>query len=431
MQGFLDYQHNKFLYSRHSELSSDQNLLNSSARVEAVQDWLFVDARARVQQVNTSPFGSSATETPGANPNRTETSVVQLSPYVRGALADRALYQFRFNGTASHASGNAVPDTTTQEWVGHLRNAPGVTAFGWAADASRLTIRNTAVGEREDSRLRGSLMYALRSDLRVAAYQGVEFSDLAGTTKERVSTPGFGLEWSPSARTQVAGVAERRFFGTGHSLVASHRTPRAALKYTDQKDVSTLPGRLAAGGQSSISSMMSDLLAASVPDPIVRADAVRTQLERTGVAEYPPASTGFLTTGATVSGRRDASLALLGKTNTATLTATRSEFHAIGPSLGLVATESPSLAIRQEGFSASWAHLLSARSSVTLLDSHVQTKDLTSNLGSRQHTLSLTFLTSVGRHTSFSIGARRLRFDGQLATGYVENSAVITAGMRF
>src|SRR6185436_20994815 len=108
--------------------------------------------------------------------------------------------------------------------------------------------------------------------LRLAAYGGVEVTDMAAGTLERTKTPGFGVEWSPSGRTQLAAVAEQRFFGTGHNVLFSHRTPRLALGYVDEKEVSTLPGRLATGGQSSVSNLMADLLAASVPDPTKRAD---------------------------------------------------------------------------------------------------------------------------------------------------------------
>src|SRR5207344_593155 len=127
----------------------------------------FVDASARIAQVNTSPFGSSTTETPGFNPNRTETSFVQLSPYLRGLLGGQARYQLRFSGAASHASDNVVPDTTIRRWLGRIQNTPGSRAFGWSVDGSHDVIRNETINERQDSRVRGSLMYAPNSSVRV------------------------------------------------------------------------------------------------------------------------------------------------------------------------------------------------------------------------------------------------------------------------
>ena len=430
VQGYFDYERDQYAYSRHSELDSGQNYLDSFVTVEALQNWLFVDGRARIVQVNTSPFGSSATDTPGFNPNRTETSVVQLSPHVRGVLGGEALYQLRFSAVGSHASGDVVPDTTTQQWLGRVQNTPGGHAFGWAVDGSHLVVRNATINEQQDSRVRASLIYAPHWTLRVAAYGGVEDTDLGGTTRERTNTPGFGVEWSPGARTQFAAVAERRFFGTGHNLTFSHRTPRIALRYVDEKDVSTLPGRLASGG-SSISNMMADLLAASVPDPTKRADAVRDRLERTGAAQYAPASTGYLTTQPTLLARRELSLAMLGKTNTVTLIGSRNEQQVLSPASVPIDPASTASAIRQYGLSASWAHQLSPRSSITLAATNSQSKDPTSSLGSRQRTVRLDLFRSVGRRTSLSLGARRIKFDSDFASGYVENAAVFSAGMHF
>ena len=430
VQGYLDYRHDEYVYSRHSELSNGQNWLDSSATVEGLENWLFLDARARIVQVNTSPFGSSTTETPGFNPNRTETSAVQLSPYVRGLLAGQTLYQLRFAATASHASGDAVPDTTTREWLGRIQNVPGGQPFGWSVDGRQLVIRNATINEQQDSRIRGSLMYAPYWSMRVAAYGGVEVTDMTGT-RERTSTPGVGVEWSPSGRTQLAATVEQRFFGTGHSILFSHRTPRMALTYSDGKDVSTFPGRLGIGGQSSVYNLMADLLAASVPDPIKRADAVRARLDQTGAVQFAPASAGFLTTRPTLLDRRELSVAALGRMNTVTFIGNRNEYRTLSPDSGSVDVAIGASAIREQGFSASWAHQLSPRTSITLADTHWQSKDVASERGSHQHTLYVTLLMTVGRRTWFSLGGRRIKFDSDFSPGYLENAAVLTAAMHF
>ena len=430
VQAFLDYQRDQYRYHGRPELDTGQNALNSGATVETIRDWFFVEARARVLQLNTSPFGPATSETGGSTVNRTETSVVQISPYIRGALGRQALYQVRFNAAESRASHDAVPDTVNEEWVGRLTNAPGFSAFGWALDANRLVVRNTTLGELEDERLRGSLLYALSGDLRLSLYSGTESSDFTGT-RERRTTPGAGLEWSPGPRTQVAGLVERRFFGTGHSLFASHRTPRAAFRYSEQKDIATLPGRLAADSQSSVYGLMSDLLAASTPDPKQRAEAVRSRLDSTGAIQYAPANAGFLTSGVTIAQRREASFTMLGQRNTVAFVGTQSEFERLGSgTLGLVETTA-TRALRQWSFGASWSYRLYARSTVTLADGHRRARDLESGATSRQHSMTASLLSSVGRRVVLSLTVRRVIFESQLAAGYTENAAALAAAIRF
>lgn len=432
VQAYFDYQRHEYNYAGHPELDSGENYLDSFATVEALEDWLFVDGRARIVQVNATPFGPSATDTPGFNPNRTETSVVQISPHVRGVLADRVLYQLRFSAVGSHASGNVVPDTTSRQWLGRIQNAPGAYVFGWAMDGSHLVVRNATIDQQHDSRVRASLMYAPHWTVRIAAYGGVEVTDLRGAS-ERTGTPGVGVDWSPSGRTQFAAVAEQRFFGTGHNVLFTHRTQRMALRYVDDKDVSTLPGRLATGGPSSVYNLMADLLAASVPDPTMRADAVRARLERTGAAQYAPGSTGFLTTQATLLARHELSLAIMGRTNTVTLIGNRSEQQALSPVSVPVDQAIATSGIRQYGVSVSWAHQLSPLSAITLSAVNSHSADVASGIGSRQRGVQLALLRSVGRRTSLSLGARRIKFDSEVATppSFVENAALFNAGMHF
>jgi uncharacterized protein (PEP-CTERM system associated) len=430
-QGYLDFQRTQYVYHRHSELDTSENILNSFGKVELLENWLFVDAVGRIAQVNTSPFASSATETPGFNPDRTETSVIQLSPHVRGLLGGQAFYQLRFNAAASHASGEVVPDTTSRQWLGRIQNVPGGHAFGWSLDGSQLVVRNAAINEKRDSRVRASLSYAPHSSVRVAAYGGVEATDLNGPEQQRSRTPGFGVEWSPSARTEVAAVAEQRFFGTGHKVLFTHRTPRMALKFVDDKDVSTLAGRLASGGQSSMFNLMADLLAAGVPDPAMRSDAVRERIERTGAVQAAPASNGFLTTQPTLLARQELSLALLGRANTVTLIGNRSEYHAFASDVGVVGAPGSVPDVRQQGYSVSWAHQLSPRSAITLTDIRSKSTDIGTELSSRQHSANVALLRTLGPRSSVSVGARRIKFDSDIASSYVENAAVFAAAMRF
>ena len=434
VRGFFDYQLTDIVYSNQSQLNSMQNSLNSQLTVEAIDDWLFLEARAGIQQLNLSAFGANTEAVTGAgtDPNRVETSFFQLSPYVRGTISDAALYQLRYNGSTNRTSTGVIPETRTSEWIGRVKNAPSASPVGWSIDGSALSFHNALAGKRENSRLRGSLMYALSPELHLSVHEGIETGNFAGATRQRKTTPGIGVEWMPGARTQLAAIAEKRLFGSGQRVLLSHRTPLMAFRFTDDKDVSVLSAQLAAGGQGSLSGMLSDLLSSSIPDPTARAAAVRSQMEQTGASNSSPAGAGFLTSGATLVRRREASVTWLGRTNTATFTWHQSEHRAIGGSLGLVANTNGTLNLSQQGYSASWSHRLTPRSAITLLDTYLETRDLNAgNFASKTHSRNLLFLTQFGRRTTLSVAARRSRFDSSAAAGFRENALVGTAAMRF
>src|SRR5688500_10473182 len=78
----LNYTMQQVLYAGDSDRNSRQNFLDAVANLEAIQNWLFVDATARITQQAVSAFGpqptSDGTATSNVNANRSETSAFSL-----------------------------------------------------------------------------------------------------------------------------------------------------------------------------------------------------------------------------------------------------------------------------------------------------------------------------------------------------------------
>ncbi len=431
VSGRFDYSLQDLAYANQTQLNSRRNLLSSFATVEAVENWLFVDARASITQQNTSAFSAAAQDPAGAISNRTETTQYQVSPYLRGRVSDIAAYQVRFSRTETQTSNGAVPATQTAQWVARIRNTPSSSKLGWSLDSDAMTIRNDTMGNKQSGRIRASLIYDIYPELHASVMYGRENTNYASSATQVINTPGVGLEWSPGARTQFAAVRERRFFGDGQSLLFSHRTPLLALKYTDDKDVTAMSNQIAAGGQGSVQALMSDLLTSSIPDPTARAQAVRSSLEQAG-ASSPPAG-GFITSRIFISHSRDASAVLMGRRNTMTIRLNQRDNQSIG--LGAVASAdsfSSSADIRQQTASASWTHRLSPLSSITNSVSSLHTSGSgATGLESRQNAHNAFFATRIGAKTTASVGVRRTRFSSTVSPGYRENALVGTLSMTF
>jgi uncharacterized protein (PEP-CTERM system associated) len=403
-------------YSSESRLNSRQQFLNSSAEVEAVDGWLFVDARADITQQNRSAFGAAVTpDLPSASANRVQTTSYQLAPLIRGHLSDTATYQFRLNETALHADDIALPDTQTTEWSGRVGNPSAAAKLRWAIDADGVSLRNDVVGKLEGTRVRGSLIYALDPDIHVSFIDGYETTDFAGPPARAVHTPGAGVEWSPGVRTRLSAVYEKRFFGRGYSVLFSHRTPLTAWRVVSHRDVAGLPIQLATGSLASIQSLMSDVLASAIPDLQARTQAVQRRLEQTGISGTSALNSSFVTTRPFVFRSDVASFVLLGRANTATLTATHREQRSFGVSLGgegVVADED----FRQTGFNANLAHKLSPNTTLTFSATSLRTDGLTLPARqSRERMYTVFVSTRIGRRSSASLGIRRLDFEGSTA----------------
>lgn len=432
LRGYFDYRLHNVYYANRPGLDNRQNLLSSLLTLEAVEKRFFIDARASISQLNRSAFGATPTDVTSAMPNRVETSVYQVSPYVRGRISDIALYQVRFNATYGSTSGASSGNSTSSQWVASVRNASPSVKLGWQLEGSTLSAQSSATGTSETARARAGLIYQARPELHFTVFEGIETINVPGSARRSAQTPGAGVAWNPGPRTQVAVIREKRFFGTAQNLQISHRTPLMAFRYSEDKDAVVLPLVIAAAGPGSLHALMSDLQASSIPDPIQRAQAVNVQLARAGLQAETSAVGGFDSSRMLLRHNRQASAVMVGRRNTLTLTWTRVNLQALGTLSGAADSFSLSPSIRQEGLSFAWASRLSALSSLTVQASRLHSAGATAGgPDSTQSRQSVQLSHQLGPRTAVSLGARQSQFDSTVANGYREKAILAALSMRF
>ena len=431
---YLDFRLHDFRYSGNSQLNNSQRLLTSRATVEAIDSLLFVDARANITQENRSAFSiAESTNASGPNGNRVEKATNQISPYARGRFTDIAAYQLRFVATDIRANDPALPDTKGKQWTGYFKNQRAISGLGWSVDGNALSFSNSAVGKLYDERIRATLSYEFDPQIHGSVIGGREATNFAGIQNDRQNTSGLGLEWSPGTRTQFAAVREKRYFGHSQSVILRHRTARSVWSFTNSRDVIAPSEQLTGSGAGSTAGLLSDLLAASIPDPVAREAAVRQRLEDSGLSAVPVSNGGFATSRPFLVRRSEFSLALQGIHNTVTLSFSRSDQRGLGPISGS-STDSFSLSneIRQQGANLNWAYKLSPHSSLSLVATSLKSEGLsTTGLDSNQRSLNFLYSTRVGVNTFASFGARRVHFDRSSDMGYWENAVLTSLSVRY
>jgi uncharacterized protein (PEP-CTERM system associated) len=431
----IDFQLRNFAYANESRLNNSQKQLTSFLKVEAIEKWLFIDSQANISQQNRSPFAGSVLTGPsvvgGAGNNRVETTTYQISPYVRGLFSNVATYQVRYNATETHTNENAFPTTHLYDLTGKFANASSSAKLGWSVDATALSVKNNIIGSRVDQRLRGALIYAIEPQLRLSVIGGYEKTDYASIDKRGTDIYGAGIEWSPSPRTQFAAVREHRFFGDGHSVLFSHRTPMTAWRFTSSNDVSILPAQLTALDPGSVYSSLSDLLQSSIPDPTERAQAVQARLAQTGIPPGYSVGSSFLTTRPFVNRNRELSVALIGVRNTVTFSYGNRNQRGVG--LGLSsALGNLNEDVRRELVNAAWAHRLTPLSTLTVLASRVRSESLgLDRTQSTQYAQSVTWSRPISPKATLSAGLQHSDLDSVAGNSYKENTVFANLTYRF
>lgn len=421
----LDYTLTQHLYARDSSFNNRQNSLVAVGALEAIEDWLFVDATGTISQQYISPLGAVSPSTANVNTNQTETAYYSLSPYIRGRLFSTMDYLLRYRGATTNSDGSAgaASDQTTREWTGRIAGSTRWDFLRWSVDASDLHTDYQSGRDTQSKRYGVTLAYRWTPQVQFSATAGRESSDYVTLQKEWHTTSGYGVEWTPTPRTRLAASKNKRFFGNGYDVAFSHRMARALLTYGAGRDVSFQPPGVTNTGQGSNYDALYAIVAAS--NPGMAPDAIKVLVTQALQARGLPADgtvvNGYLNSSPTVQTRQGASLALLGIRNTVTVTWTDSKHRALAAGSAAPNVASLSNETHQRGFGLGWGHQLTGLSSLSMQLS--QQRSSTVAAGSpetKTESAHLVFTTRLGAKTGATLGVRRVISSG--IAGYTESA---------
>ncbi|WP_294259097.1 TIGR03016 family PEP-CTERM system-associated outer membrane protein [Propionivibrio sp.] len=425
----VDYQLHDLIYARDSSRNNTQNSLNAQGTLEALENWLFIDASGVISQQSISAFrgATSTSVNTSTNNNTTETSTYRISPYFRGSFGSLADYQLRYNRSTTNTKSGPSFDSDTSEWIGSLKGKTVLASLGWTLDASSQTVKFSDGRKNEADRLRGVLSYEVTPAVRLSLIAGREANDYLTTSKQSHTTKGFGLDWEPSNRTKISASREDRFFGKSNYFNLTHRTAGTAWKYSESKDATVLPTQQASAGLGTFYDLALNICSSILPPGSTAAQQAACATALLG--PIPPNNLvpgGFLSSGVTLQKRRDLSFALVGVRNTVTFAATQTESQSLSQSVGsdFLAGEdfSQSTDIRQRGGSVNWSHKLTPMSSLTGTFSRMTSSGTggSSTMETIQKVMTLNFTTKLGPNTNAGLGARHMVSDG--TSSYTESA---------
>jgi uncharacterized protein (PEP-CTERM system associated) len=429
----LDYRMDNLIYARDSSQNDLRNFLNAFGSLEAIEHFLFVDARAAIDQEAISPFGPRPTDTT-SSANRTETRTYQVSPYIQGRLAGTTSYLLRYDYTDLHSTETSTGNERTSLVTGRLQGETRIDALGWNIDATSQRSDYENSRDTQDDRARGVLVYAFDPQFHVNVTGGYERNNYITLQTEGNATYGGGFEWAPTPRSKVYGNWEHRFFGEGWNYGASNRSPYLALSYNDRRDVTTdAQSRIGGAGYTAAYNMLFAALATRIPDPIDRAAEAQRLLDSGNIPSDLGLPSDFVVGNSYVERRQEASAAILGVRNTlsfAVYRLTRDNLVATGPDAPPATTPNT----REWGASTNLGHKLTPFTTFNIGATWRETAATSgAPVTSKEWTARTGLATQFGRRTTGSLEYRYTHFDSDAGTNgdYTENALIATLFYQF
>jgi len=432
----LNYSMNNLFYTADpSQNNQTQNALNAFGTLEAVENWLFIDASGNIYQQAISPFGAaplSSSVNTNVNNNITETSTYQISPYIRGSFGSFADYQLRYSLSSTGSQAGNTYDSTTQTWLGSIEGNTRLANLGWSASINTLSTDQGNLRTKEDNRVNVALTYHINPQLNVSLIGGREEQTFDNVNKQSNNSNGYGLAWSPTERTKIEFRRVNRFFGPSNTFNFSHRTARTAWTMSASKEATSqqTQGNVGLGANNDllVTIYSADPRCSSLPPAQKDACANNLALNSPG----SQLQGGFQNNQSVVQQLRQITFALLGVRNTVTFSATQNNTQNLTVFNQVVAIGSgPSQNnVDQLGASINWSHQLTPLSTLGATFARSNSKGTgLNNLETTQQVMSLNFMTKLGPKTNAGLTARRVTADG--TTNYTENALTGTLFHQF
>jgi uncharacterized protein (PEP-CTERM system associated) len=410
-------------YARNSEANDVINNLDAFGRLEAVEKFFFVEASANISQSFITPFAPQPGDIAISTQNRIENRTLSLSPYVR--FEGRELeYELR-NRNSWTTNSTELGDIRGRRWTGHV--ARPVRLFGWALefDASDISRYNLVVPRPDDkARLyRARVYYQPSLAWRLSASAGSEENNYVLNQTQQTTIYGAGLAWRPSPRTSLDLDYEHRFFGPSRLVRFNHRTRLTAWNLSYSRNTSSYQEELLRLPPGNATALLDSIFAARFPDPNQRQAAVEQFMRSSGTPAFLANPLAFYTQRVYLREGIDASVALVGKRNSITVTA----FAAENTDLPADALGLPSDAFllvrrfKQRGFGAYAQHSLTPSTSIGASASRTWSRqEQPGNFETRNEYLNVALNHSVSPKTTTFAGVSVNRFTSE-DPGFIPN----------
>lgn len=430
----LDYALHKVIYTRQPDSTDHQ--LSASANAALLADWLYTDASASIAQRNISPFGPQAIDGLPLTGNQSSVHSTSLSPYLRHHFRGLATAELRYT-RAHFSSGGAQLSTDTDALQLKLNGDSRGHGWSWDASAERRRVDDNALAPLYSRKAMLALHYPLTSKLRLNASGGYEregYSALDEQPQSRFWSLGAG--WNPSARSSIAFSAGKRFFGNSYALDASHSTRHLRWTLNYSEDVTSTPGQFGRLDNDATASLLDQLWAASVPDPVLRRQRVANFLLLGRLLGPDLGAVNYFSHRYFLQRQASLSMAATGARSTLVLglTATRSNAQSASqvdslllPALDLAFADRT----RQVGANAALNWRLSARTGINSSAAYTRADALTSRRSDRNLALSVGLNRRLRPKVDGTLDLRHVLHTSNQDGGYRENAIVATVVFQF
>ncbi|MDR1853412.1 MAG: TIGR03016 family PEP-CTERM system-associated outer membrane protein [Azoarcus sp.] len=241
--GMFDATWRSLAYRYNDDLNESFATVHGAGTLEAVKDALFVDFGANVDRQERDAMYGADNGSRGIDKSN-ETRGWTVGPRWQFRLGAAADGMVRYRSTFLSGNSLEYKKSREQEWAANLGKPDASRRLGWNLEYSRYASDfDYRLGDDEEIErdlARATLYFNLARTFRLRATGGYESYDDGHDKKDSKAIGGGGFDWTPTPRTKISTLVEKRVFGTGYDITVSHRMRRVLFEISGVRDISTL-----------------------------------------------------------------------------------------------------------------------------------------------------------------------------------------------
>jgi uncharacterized protein (PEP-CTERM system associated) len=404
---------------------------NVGATLEAIERNLFIDAAVVITQTRNNPFAPRAEGVPAVD--RLQTAQARISPYLQGNPSPNLRYLVRSDNSWTDSRTKDGPAFELNGYVGRhvaeIERLPRPLGLALQLERTATRFSDTSQGTLTLDAARVRADYAFAAELTAGLRAGYERNDYVLGDKRDGSIYGVELAWRPTERTDVNGIWEHRFFGSGWRTTLSHRRPRFAFNALLSRDVGSAPQSLfTLTPTDDVAGLLDAAFTTRIPDPVERARIVQEVMSRQALPRSLGAPMNVYTQRISLITSRSASVVLLGARSSIAFTGFYLRTEDLPDSIfGLLGTAVENNT--QRGATVTYSHQLAPLTSLNATYGYTRTQALRAIApdSSDQHALRVQTQRQLGPRTNGFVGARYQIFNSSTTSDARETA--IFAGL--
>lgn len=226
-------------YDKSKEHDSTFSQVNAFVVGEIIDEFFFTEMHVARDQQIVSPLRPVVSNNYIITENRTDSTTLRLSPYLRSRLSNRIDSEFRYSFNKIDYSDESIDDSTSNEALIEVGSSNQRGGIEWRLVNNYNKVKYRTRGEDSFSSSSLEVVKYLMPRFGVIAlvgYEKNEYETRPGQERPEGSIWEGGIRWAPTARRNLEARGGERYFGDVYSLRANgnERYLNWSIEYSEE-----------------------------------------------------------------------------------------------------------------------------------------------------------------------------------------------------